>query len=546
MPMKPPLPGGRAEVYVRSQSTKSEDVLMLSATAMRRLEALGNISKQGKCLNGLFRLLENRVLWYEAYANIYANKGAITPGVDEVTLDGFSEKRVASIITRLKSGTYRFQPTRRVYIPKKSGKKRPLGISSGDDKLVQEVVRMILERIYEPIFKDTSHGFRPGHSPHTALIQISDQWQSIKWVVDMDIRDYFTTINHDLLMGFLAKKIDDSRFLRLIRGKKRKKNLNYNRYCGKIERLRKKWDLLKGKEGKEQERQVIREEIRRVDRLRKQLPSGDPFDEGYKRLFYCRFADDFAIGIIGSFADAENIRQQVATFVQETLNLTIAEEKSHICHSKKGMIFVGYEVRTFSGDRVVKVRRGNRHTAFKAVSERIQLHIPKENLQKFCTTKGYGNYETTKAIHKKEWTQSSEAEIILAYNGELRGLANYYALAFSVKTVLHKLAQVWQVSLFKTLANKHKTSVNKIAKQLKTDDGYALTVPGEKKTRVIRVFRLKDLRPPLPSNPGIDKQSNVYIWTLSRSEVIKRLNSDQCEYCETRQGPFEIHHIRKL
>ncbi len=121
-------------------------------------------------------------------------------------------------------------------------------------------------------------------------------------------------------------------------GKKRKKNLNYNRCCGKIERLRKKWDLLKGKEGKEQELQDIREEIRRVDRLRKQLPSGDPFDEGYKRLFYCRFADDFAIGIIGSFADAEKIRQQVATFVQETLKLTIAEEKSHICHSKKGMI----------------------------------------------------------------------------------------------------------------------------------------------------------------------------------------------------------------
>src|SRR5258706_15689887 len=93
-----------------------------------------------------------------------------------------------------------------------------------------------------------------------------------------------------------------------------------------------------GKEGKEQELQDIREEIRRVDRLRKQLPSGDPFDEGYKRLFYCRFADDFAIGIIGSFADAENIRQQVTTFVQETLKLTIAEEKSHICHSKKGMI----------------------------------------------------------------------------------------------------------------------------------------------------------------------------------------------------------------
>src|SRR5260370_8477068 len=210
------------------------------------------------------------------------------------------------------------------------------------------------------------------------------------------------------------------------------------------------------------------------------------------------------------------------------------------------MIFVGYEVRTFSGNRVVKVRRGNRHTSSKAVSERIQLHIPKEKRQKVCTTKGYGNYETTKAIHKKERTQSSDAEIILAYNGELRGLANYYALAFSVKTVMHKLAHVWQVSLFKTLANKHKTSVNKIAKRLKTDDGYTLTVPGEKKTRVIRVFRLKDLRPPLPSNPGIDKQPNVYICTLNRSEVITPLNSYHCTHSETRQRPFDIHTMRNI
>jgi len=570
---------------------------MLSATVMRRLEALGTISKRDKRINGLFRLLEDRVLWHEAYANIYANKGAITPGVNEVTLDGFSEERVAAIIVRLKNGTYRFQPTRRVYIPKKSGKKRPLGISSGDDKLVQEVVRIILERIYEPIFEKTSHGFRPGHSPHTALTQIGDQWNGVKWLVDMDIRDYFTTINHDLLMSFLAKKIEDKRFLRLMqamldagyleewsyhatysgvpqgsivspvlanvylheldlfmknlkkdfdRGKRRGKNRLYYRYSGKIERLRKRWDTLKGKEGKEQELQAIQQEIRRVDHLRKQLPSSDPFDEGYKRLVYCRYADDFAIGIIGSFADAETVRQQVTAFIQETLKLTIAEEKSHIRHSKKGMIFVGYEVKTYSGDRVIKMKRGTRHTTLKSVSERIQLHIPKEKLSKFCATKGYGNYETAKAIHKKEWTQSSDAEIILAYNAELRGLANYYALALNTKTVMHKLAHVWRVSLLKTLANKHKTSVNKIAKRLKTEDGYALIVPGEKKTRVIRIFRLKDLRTPLPSDPATDQQPNVYIWTLSRSEVIKRLNRGKCEYCGMKQGPFEVHHIRKM
>jgi len=125
-------------------------------------------------------------------------------------------------------------------------------------------------------------------------------------------------------------------------------------------------------------------------------------------------------------------------------------------------------------------------------------------------------------------------------------LANYYALAKNAKTVLHKLSRVWQVSLLKTLANKHKTSVKSIAKRLKTDDGFALIVPGEKKTRVIKPFRLKDLKPPFPNNPMIDEQPNVYVWTLSRSEVIKRLNRGKCEYCETTQGPFEVHHIRKL
>src|SRR6266516_3277491 len=379
MLMKPPLPGERAEVYVRSQSTKSEDVLMLSATAMRRLEALGNISKQGKCLNGLFRLLENRVLWYEAYANIYANKGAITPGVDEVTLDGFSEKRVASIITRLKSGTYRFQPTRRVYIPKKSGKKRPLGISSGDDKLVQEVVRMVLERIYEPIFEERSHEFRPERSPHTALQYLDRQGDAVKWWIDMDIRDYFTTINHDLLMQFLQKKIEDKRFLHLIQdmleagyleewtfhttysgvpqgsicapilanvylhdldcfmktvqkhcreGKERHTIKVDEHYSRKIRRLRKKYDTLKGKGAQKEKLREVQRTIKSIQQLRRNYPSGDPFDPGFRRLQYCRFADDFIIGIIGSYADAEAVREEVKRFIQETLQLTIAEEKS--------------------------------------------------------------------------------------------------------------------------------------------------------------------------------------------------------------------------
>jgi len=333
---------------------------------------------------------------------------------------------------------------------------------------------------------------------------------------------------------------------RFDQGKRRKTNNIYHRYTDKIQRLRKKWDSWKGKEGKTQEHQAIQEAIQRVEQCRKRLPSGDPFDDGYKRLYYCRYADDYVIGIIGSRADAEEIRQAVKQFIQGTLNLSIAEEKAHICHSKEGVTFLGYWLKTHSGERIVKVKRGPRHTTFKAISERIQLHIPPGKLEKFCTTKRYGTYQATQAIHKKEFTPLSDAEIILAYNGELRGLANYYALAYGVKQRMNKLAYIWQTSLLKTLAHKHQTSVSKIATRLKTNDGYAHIVRDEHKTRIIRLFRLKDLKPSVSSDHRIDTPPSTYDLTLSRSELIRRLNARKCEYCETIQGPFEVHHIRKL
>ncbi len=570
---------------------------MLPATVTRRLEALATISQQGKQINGLFRLMETPLLWYEAYANIYANTGALTPGVDSTTLDGFSEERVTAIITRLKTGTYRFRPTRRTYVPKANGKKRPLGISSGDDKLVQEVVRYILEKIYEPIFEESSHGFRPGRSPHTALETIKQQWKAVKWLIDMDLRSYFDTINHDVLMGLLQKRIGDTRFLRLIKalldagyledwtyhstysgvpqgsivspilanvylheldvfmrtlkeqfdqGKGRKPHPAYHRYTERIRLLRKKADRLKGKEGAREQLQAIQEQIRQVDRLRKRLPSGDPFDSGFRRLYYCRYADDYVVGIIGPKADAEKVRQQVRRFIEETLKLTIAEEKSHIGHSRQGVIFLGYEVKTYSGHRIVKVKRGPRHTLYKATSERIQLHIPPGKLARFCQAKRYGDYHTMRAVPRRELTGLSDAEILLAYNAELQGLANYYALACNVKGRMNKLAYIWQTSFFKTLAHKHRQSVQKMASRLKTDNGYVLSVPEKDRTRILHLFRLKDLRRPAPSRHGMDTPPNTLMFTLSRSELIHRLNARQCEYCETRQGPFEIRHIRKL
>jgi hypothetical protein len=265
----------------------------------------------------------------------------------------------------------------------------------------------------------------------------------------------------------------------------------------------------------------------------------------YQQYLACGLPN-FCIGIIGSRADAEQIRQEVRQFIEHDLRLAIAEEKSHIRHSKKGVTFVGYELKTYSADRVIKLKRGTRHTWVKSLSEQIQLHIPQDKMQKFCAQRGYGNYATGKATHKPQWMNLTDAEIILAYNGEFRGLANYYALATGVKKTLHKLEWLWQTSLLKTLANKHKTGVNKIVKRLKTQEGLKLIVKREQETRYISVFRLKDLRKPAPHNPQLDVQLNGYLWTLSFSEVTKRLNRKRCEYCETTEGPFEVHHVRKL
>jgi len=194
----------------------------------------------------------------------------------------------------------------------------------------------------------------------------------------------------------------------------------------------------------------------------------------------------------------------------------------------------------------VRVKRGTRPTTHEAVSERIQLHIPKGRLQKFSTTKRYGDYTTVKARHRGELLNLSAAEILLAYNAELRGLANYYARAKNAKRDLNKLAYLWWCSLFKTLAMKHRQSVRQVARRLRSDGGYTLVIKEEERPRAIHVFRLKDLQPPAAFDNHIDIQANPLALTLSRAELIRRLNASECEYCGTVNGPFEVHHIRKL
>ena len=165
----------------------------------------------------LYRILFNEDMFSVAYQRIYAKQGNMTPGTDGKTIDQMSVQRIEKLIESLKTEAYQPKPARRVYIPKKNGKERPLGIPSFEDKLVQEVIRMILEAIYEEHFEYTSHGFRPHRSCHTALTQVQEKFTGVKWFIEGDIKGFFDNINHDILVDTLKERISDERFLRLIR-----------------------------------------------------------------------------------------------------------------------------------------------------------------------------------------------------------------------------------------------------------------------------------------------------------------------------------------
>jgi group II intron reverse transcriptase/maturase len=568
---------------------------MLTVTTIKRLDALGKLSEEGKRINGLFRLLENPTLWLQAYGNIYANKGATTPGSDGKSLDGFSNERILTIIKELKENQYRFQPAKRVYIPKANGKQRPLNIPSGNDKLVAEVIRMILERIYEPVFLKESHGFRPNKSCHTALKDIKKRWTSVKWIIDTDIENFYNNIHHATLLKLLEMKIEDKKFVHLIKlmlragyiedwkfqetysgtsqgsiaspilsniylhqldlfmaekrkefnqGKKRKFKKEYKKITAAGQRLMKKIDNLKLQENTFEEIQQIKERIRVYDKQRKSITATEPFDLDYKRLLYCRYADDFVVGIIGSKQEAIKIRNEMEEFVNK-LHLNISKEKSHIAHGRKGARFLGHNIRTYTNNKIVRTIRSNRHTTVKSMSGKMQLCIPRERLRLFCKDKKYGDYETMSSTHRSGLINHSDAEIIKTYNAEIRGLVNYYSMSLNFWD-MNKLVYIWRNSLLKTLAAKHKTSMSRTISRLKTEEGFALTVRTKSKTYNFKIFKLKAEMRQSSRDERVDEIPNTKKYMNSRTELVQRLGASRCEYCEQQDDKLEVHHVRKL
>ena len=519
-------------------------------------------------LRRVYRNLRNGGLYLRAYAKLYANQGALTPGTDPSdTVDGMSLKRIGRIIEALRTGTYRWKPGRRTYIPKRNGKLRPLGMPSWSDKLLQEVIRMVLSAYYEPQFSEASHGFRPGRGCHTALRSILQRWRGTKWFIEGDIKGCFDAIQHDKLLEVIGRRIKDQRFLKLLKGMLRAGYLEdwkYHRtYSGtpqggvispllanillnELDRYVEEELIPQYSRGERRQRNPEYGRVtRRMTSARKQgeiehykalkkcqrcLPSGDPEDPDYRQLRYVRYADDFLLGFVGPKSEALEIKQKIGAFLT-TIGLTLSEEKTLVTHAATARArFLGYDIRIAKSNERRRINGSPR------------LSVPREVAKTWKTR--YTRWG--KSCHRPELTDHSDYDIVMTYNVEFQGLVNYYKMAHDVSSKLYPVKWVYMQSLVKTLAAKHRKGVPWVYRKhyRKSSQGVmaiVAEVPREGRKPLIARFGARPIR--------FDKWatiSDAQVQLITkRSELVDRMLSNQCEVCGSTEE-VEMHHIHKL
>ena len=560
----------------------------------RVLNSLNEHSKDSSYkFERLYRLLFNEELFYVAYQKIASNGGSTTKGSDGRSIDEMSLARIETLIASLKDESYQPHPSRRVHIPKKNGKTRPLGIPAFEDKLVQEVVRMILEAIYEGHFETTSHGFRPKRSCHTALLHIQKTFNGAKWFIEGDIKGFFDNIDHDVLVGILRERISDDRFIRLIRkflkagyvedwtfhntysgtpqggivspilaniyldkldkyvkeyirhfdmGTKRRPGKESNDLANERKRTVRK--LKKVKDGTEKAALVAR--LKAIEQERAAFPSGDEMDGSYRRLKYIRYADDFILGVIGSKEEAQRIKEDIKSFLSASLALELSEEKTLITHTGKSAKFLGYEI-TVTRDN--HQRRDVRGCLRRTYGKRVRLNVSMATLRDKLLE--YGAMEIKLRNGKEVWKPkcrsglifNDDLEILDRYNRETVGFCNYYLIANNC-VVLHNFRYIMEYSMYKTFAGKYRSTVRKINKKYRYNKLF--TVKYEQKGAIkSRTFYKTSFKRRTTAFNGSCDIEPYSIADVSRTNLTDRLKAEKCELCGA-TGKLIMHHVRNL
>lgn len=543
----------------------------------------------------LYRLLYNEEMYLTAYQKIYANEGNMTKGTDSQTIDGMSLARIENIINSLKDESYQPKPSRRTYIPKKNGKMRPLGIPSFEDKLLQEVIRMILAAIYEGYFEETSHGFRPNKSCHTALTKVQTTFTGVKWFIEGDIKGFFDNINHNTMISILSERIKDDRFLRLIR---KFLNAGYmegwtfhktfsgcpqggtispilaNVYLDKFDKYMKEYinsfrkgkrrgrtseyrknetDLksarnLLSKAENETEKQNAIGKIRELEKARVLIPHSEPMDTEYARLTYVRYADDWLCGVIGNKEDCRKIKEDIKNFLFDKLQLELSEEKTLITNAKDKADFLSYKIYVRQSNLSKRDKAGR---LVRNYTGRVVLEVSSDKIKKRLLD--YGAMKLTYHQGKEIWKSTAryslkdcdDLEILEHYNAEIRGFYNYYCIANN-SSIINSFKYIMEYSMYKTYATKYRTTKAKIIAKYRISKDFGVKYKNAKGIELTRLFYnegFKRQKECLYNNADVVPDG---IKHFSSTSLIDRLKANKCEICGKENTAIEIHHVRKL
>lgn len=581
---------GRSQCVLKSKLIREENLIMQPTMAILARISKNSNSNKEEIFTRLYRYLLRPDIYFEAYKNLYANNGAATKGVNEDTADGFSEAKIARIIKSLADETYQPTPARRTYIKKASGKMRPLGIPTFTDKLVQEALRMILQAVYEPVFLNCSHGFRPNRSCHTALTDLKKEFTGARWFVEGDIKGCFDNIDHAVLEGLIHEKIRDARLIKLIHKFMKAGYVEDWRYYGTysgtpqggiispilaniylheldkfVMKLKADFDVYEEKNytpeytALRSKQTIARRHIKETDgeerqqwieeykRIRKELLKTPAKSQTDKKIKYVRYADDFLIGVNGSREDCVEIKRQLTEFIGQTLKMELSDEKTLITHSNKYARFLGYDIRVRRDAKIKRV--GKMKHSKRTLSNKTELVAPiADKIHKFIFSKGIAIQEpdgTLHPVHRPELLHLTDLEIVSSYNSELRGICNYYNLASNFSR-LNYLAYLMEYSCLRTLANKHRSSVPKMRAKFKDGQGkWGIPYETQKGWKRCYFANYADCKNVKNSTDLISNATQMYRLSINTFE--KRLKAHVCELCGTTESDhYEIHHINKV